>query len=650
MAGFARLNQYTESDIPEGRGYVQAAEQNTGGLLLEHLHSLWDHAPQPVWVHQQLRLIYVNPAIVAALGASSADDLLGRSPLNFLAADSHDAVKTRMESVRRNGGAVPTLEITFQRLDNSPFSAHGVAWAIEVAGQPAVQASFYDTTPLSRAEAALRESEHSRAQVIEILPQLVWTAYPDGSIEYFNQRWYDYTGAPPGQSVGYGWKEILHPDDLEYTVSAWLGAVQTGGDYDIEYRLRRHDGEYRWFIGRANPLRDAEGRITRWFGTSTEIDDQRRTEERLRENEARFRTATRAVSDLLWTNDADGLMQGEQPGWGAYTGQSQAEYQGYGWSKAVHPDDAQPTVDAWRTAVAAKRMFVFEHRVRRHDGIYRLFRIRALPVQRLDGSIREWVGVHTDITDRRAQVEEIRRLNAELEVRVRQRTAELETSNRELVAFSYSVSHDLRAPLRSIDGYSRALEEDAAALLTPQMQGYLERIRAGVQRMGGLIDALLQLSRVTRADLDSRDVDLSQMVLEAVEQVQRQQPDHALAAHIEPGLHGYGDSRLLQVAINNLVSNAFKFTAQTAEPQIWFGSRRRNDGVTEYYLRDNGAGFDMRQVEKLFQAFQRLHGEKDFPGSGIGLATVNRVIARHGGTVLAEGSPGQGATFFFTLG
>ncbi len=383
---------------------MQAAQQNTDIVRLAHLRVLWDRAPHPVWVHQNLRLVYVNQATVTALGATSANDLLGHSPLDFIAEESRSAVLARIQSMQQGGGAAPMTELSFKRLDGTPLPGQGVAWSIDFGGQPAIQASFYDSTAVSRAQAALLESERSRAQMIELLPQLVWTTAPDGTAEFFNQRWYDYTGLLPESSQGYGWAEALHPDDVERTVSGWSEAVGEDGHYEVEYRLRRADGTYRWFLARANPLRDAEGTITRWFGTSTDIDDQRRIEDRLRENEERFRTATRAVTELLWTNDADGLMHGEQEGWGAFTGQSQAEYQGYGWSKAVHPDDAQPTIATWNAAVAEKRMFVFEHRLRRHDGVYRLFRIRAMPILRQDGSIREWVGVHTDITERRAQL------------------------------------------------------------------------------------------------------------------------------------------------------------------------------------------------------------------------------------------------------
>ena len=246
-----------------------------------------------------------------------------------------------------------------------------------------------------------------------------------------------------------------------------------------------------------------------------------------------------------------------------------------------------------------------------------------------------------------ASAAEILELNAVLEDRVQQRTAELESTNRELEAFSYSVSHDLRAPLRSVDGFSVALAEDYGHLLEGDGKHYLTRIRVGVQRMGQLIDALLQLSRITRAEFSTESVDLSALATSVADEIGHALPERALAFSIEPGLHAQGDPRLLRVVFENMFGNAAKFTGKVAEARIafgWSGERKA------YYIRDNGAGFDQHYAGKLFVAFQRLHGDKDFQGSGIGLATVGRVIARHHGTVSAEAVVGQGATFWFTLG
>jgi signal transduction histidine kinase len=253
------------------------------------------------------------------------------------------------------------------------------------------------------------------------------------------------------------------------------------------------------------------------------------------------------------------------------------------------------------------------------------------------------------IADRSA---EIALLNADLEKRVELRTKELETSNKELEAFSYSVSHDLRAPLRTIDGFSLALQEDFADKLTGEGQDYINRVRSGVQRMGSLIDALLQLSRVTRSELQHEDVDLSQLATLVYQELKAAEPGRSVTFTVQPGLHANGDSRLLRNVFENLIGNALKFTSKISDPRIEFGSRRGTGelaGKTVYFIQDNGAGFDMQYVDRLFTAFQRLHGDRDFKGSGIGLATVSRIIRRHHGIIGATSEPGKGANFYFTL-
>ncbi len=246
-----------------------------------------------------------------------------------------------------------------------------------------------------------------------------------------------------------------------------------------------------------------------------------------------------------------------------------------------------------------------------------------------------------------ASTAQIQLLNDVLEERVHQRTAELETTNRELEAFSYSVSHDLRAPLRSVDGFSVALAEDYGHLLEGDGKHYLTRIRVGVQRMGQLIDAMLQLSRITRAEFSTETVDLSALAGSVADEIAQALPDRAIAFAIEPGLLADGDPRLLRVIFENMFGNAAKFTGKTQHAQIAFGW---SAGRKAYFIRDNGAGFDQQYAGKLFVAFQRLHGDRDFQGSGIGLATVARVIRRHHGTIQAEGIVGKGAAFWFTLG
>jgi signal transduction histidine kinase len=246
-----------------------------------------------------------------------------------------------------------------------------------------------------------------------------------------------------------------------------------------------------------------------------------------------------------------------------------------------------------------------------------------------------------------ARADEVRSLNATLEDRVKVRTAELETINRELEAFSYSVSHDLRAPLRTIDGFSLALEEDYASAVDDAGRDYIRRVRGGVQRMGQLIDALLQLSRITRAEINQEDFDISQIAESIASDLREENRGREIIFKIEGGLKAFADPKLIRVALENLFGNAVKFSSKVPAPVVEFGwdSRQR-----AWYIRDNGAGFNMIYEDKLFNAFNRLHGDKDFKGSGIGLATVARVIHRHHGRIWADSAVDRGATFWFTLG
>jgi PAS domain S-box-containing protein len=249
-----------------------------------------------------------------------------------------------------------------------------------------------------------------------------------------------------------------------------------------------------------------------------------------------------------------------------------------------------------------------------------------------------------DITDRKQAEENIEQLNQEL----KQRAAQLEAANAELESFSYSVSHDLRAPLRSIDGFSHILIEDYGKQLPPEAINYLERVRAAAKRMADLIDDLLKLARVTRSPLQPKLTNLSTMVENISNGIKEENPARNVSLSIVPDLMVSGDPHLLYIALENLVSNAWKFTSKKDHAVIEFGQQSKVNERT-FFIRDNGTGFDMAYVNKLFGVFQRLHSISDFPGTGVGLATVHRIITIHGGRIWAEAEEGKGATFFFTL-
>jgi PAS domain S-box-containing protein len=272
-----------------------------------------------------------------------------------------------------------------------------------------------------------------------------------------------------------------------------------------------------------------------------------------------------------------------------------------------------------------------------------------IPLRDSKGEVCGVIGTYMDITERKQAVEMIRRLNAELEQRVHDRTAQLEASNKELEAFAYSVSHDLRAPLRALDGFSAILLSEEADRLSDAGRQHLRRIGEASRRMGQLIDDLLNLSRIARHDMARQTVDLSVIARQIAAELQNSDPQRQVEFVIPPGIVADGDAHLLRIILVNLLGNAWKFTAPRAQARIELGAIDQ-DGRRVVFVRDNGVGFDMAYADKLYKPFQRLHGMSEFPGTGIGLATVQRILARHGGRVWAEAAVDQGAVFYFTVG
>ena len=377
-----------------------------------------------------------------------------------------------------------------------------------------------------------------------------------------------------------------------------------------------------------------------------DVTERRRADETIRASEAKFRMLLDLAPDAIVIVDGEGrivLVNGEAQRLFAY---SEAEMLG-------QPVELLLPESARGGHVAHRRGYVASPRTRpmgsglalagrRKDGGEFPVEISLAPMSTADGMLI--MAAVRDVSDRRAAERHIKVLNEDLERRV----AELAAVNKELEAFSYSVSHDLRAPLRSIDGFSQALAEEYAHVLTDEGRDYVRRVRAATQRMGELIDDLLNLARVTRREMRRESVDLSALARAIGVQLRRNEPGRQVTLTIQDGLVVAGDPHLLRLVLENLIGNAWKFTGTQTEARIEFGMLRQ-DGAPVYYVRDNGVGFDMAYSEKLFGAFQRLHAMTEFPGTGIGLATVQRIINRHGGRVWAEAELGKGATFLFTL-
>lgn len=428
-----------------------------------------------------------------------------------------------------------------------------------------------------------------------------------------------------------------------------LKALESGRAIEIEEQVPQEDGIHT-YISIKCPIYGPDGKAYALCGISTDITDRKRAEEALRRSEESLTNAQRIArlgnwdldvikNELVWSDEVYRIF-------GVAPKEFGASYDAF--LSYVHPDDRVYVASEVRKAFYEKKPYSIDHRII-VEGEVRIVHAQGEVAFDENGAPVRMSGTVQDITERKRIEDELRKLNEELEKRVADRTVEIEAANRELEAFSYSVAHDLRAPLRIIGGFTRVLLEKHFEGFDREGREYLARIGAASTRMEELIDDLLALSQVIRAEMRREEVDLSEMARAIAFDLKKSEPGRNVEFIIEDGLTARGDERLLRLMLENLFGNAWKFTGRKPEAKIEFRSGGKIDGRTAYFVRDNGAGFNMKYAERLFSAFQRLHSADEFPGTGIGLATVYRIVKRHGGKVWAEGETGRGATFYFTL-
>jgi signal transduction histidine kinase len=461
---------------------------------------------------------------------------------------------------------------------------------------------------------------------------------------------------PPTANLG-AFLAGVHADDVQHVSQLFRDCVEGRADsFEVTYRRVRPEGT-RWIDARARMFTREGRRVV--VGTYRDVTERVEADRRARETHERLRTIASQVPGVVYEfkQHPDGRFSLPYASEGLYAlfgaKAEQVVDDASAALNSIHPDDLPRVLDSLVTSARDGKQWSLEFRVMT-GGQTRWLYGTAVPSHLPDGCI-VWHGFTSDVTQRRLMEEEVRaseeryrQLSAELEQRVAERTIDLANANKELEAFSYSVSHDLRAPLRSVDGFSQALLEDLGDKLDATTRSHLDIIRAESQRMGHLIDDLLGLARWSRKVLNRGPVELSALANETIAALRTREPERQVSMIVASPLAAYGDEGLLRIVLNNLIGNAWKFTRRTAEPRIEVGEQRI-DGRRTFFVRDNGVGFDMKYASKLFEAFQRMHRAEDFEGSGVGLATVKRIIHRHGGTLWAEAEPDRGATFFFTL-
>jgi two-component system CheB/CheR fusion protein len=538
-------------------------------------------------------------------------------------------------------------QVHLLRISPCNFSSRGASGAI---------VSVVDTTALISAEREVRRSSERLMAVMNNRAALLTVKDLRGRYEFANPAFCEFFGLDAGEVLGRQEYDLLSEDAAVLFRDRDLTALRSPEPIETQDTVRI-DGVEHQLLSIRFPLRDEAGEYDAVCTIATDITARVRAEELLRDSES----LNLAILDALPANvavlDQRGRIFLVNEAWRRFARENGAPPEANYWigtnymdtcnAPPTQPDVLATQARAGIAEVLAGRRASFALEYPCHAPTQQ--RWYVMHVIHLGSVSAAAVVVHSDITARMQMENELRGLNHDLEQRVNERTMRLNASNRELEAFAYSVSHDLKAPLRAIAGFSHALADDYGSVIDTQGHDYLKRIIAASTNMSSLIDELLQLSRLARSELHIEPVDLSAMARESCEQHCRANPERKAECLIAPEIRAAGDPRLLRVVVDNLLDNACKFTQPKPLAKIEFGMRER-DGKLVYFVRDNGVGFDMSYKDKLFLPFQRLHSSADFPGSGIGLANVWRIVQLHGGEIWAESTQGYGATFYFTLG
>jgi PAS domain S-box-containing protein len=540
-------------------------------------------------------------------------------------------------------GRTKSFEMILRNRAGEARTVHLFAETLELDGEQHVLALHYDITERRRAEEELRKL--SRA--VEQSPVSIVITDKTGSIEYVNPRVEAVTGYAKAELIGQN-PRLFQSGQTPHGVYEQLWqTIAQGGEWHGELCNRKKDGELYWEYASISGLVDERGEIAHFIAVKEDITQRKQIEEELRRSEDKFAKIFHACPlpiSFAFLRD------------GRYLDVNEAYTQAYGWTREQIVGHTSLEIGLWPTAQEREKWmkkFVAEGRTKDYEVTLHNSagepRSVLLSAETLEiGGEQCVLSLVYDISERKRAEDEVRRLAAELESRVRERTAELTAANKELESFAYSVSHDLRAPLRGINGFSALLLDEYGDKLDNAGHEYLSRIRRAAIRLDTLINDLLQLSRLTRQEMRREAVDLSKLVREILDERMRSEPQREVDVRVQPMCAVYGDPQLLRVVLENLIDNAWKYTKNVAPAQIEFGRQAGADDHP-FFVRDNGAGFDMNYANRLFQLFQRLHREEEFQGTGVGLSIAKRLIERHGGHIWATGKLGEGATFYFTL-
>lgn len=676
-----RRTEQTLADLRTANEQL-ADSQRESAAALARLNAFIDNAPVGIaFFDEKLHAVKANQPLLQVGAAEAAD---GRTPRELFRDFPADVLAEIDQAVATNTPLANRLVETGTAADMKVWQLSVFPIRHEYGFSLGLGVIAKDATEQQLAERRVKESESRFRTLAEAMPQIVWTARPDGHREYYNARWYEYTGLSPAESLGEGWPAALHPDDAARGAARWRRSVETGEFYEIEYRFRRRDGAHRWFIGRATAVRDEAGRVVRWLGTCTDIDDFRKATDEARSNLERFRALTEAIPQLVWNADANRDATYFNTRWREYTGMAAVPASSFWWDHVTHPDDLPEMQAAWgRVTRGEPAAFETEIRVRRAaDGLYRWFQAAVVPLRRPDGSVDQWIGSLSDIDDQKREAERLEgrvkeqtavlqltnetlrtevaeRLQAEEQVRTV--ALELRRSNDELEKFAYVASHDLQEPLRKIQAFGDRLATKFRDQVGDQGREYIDRMLASAGRMRTLINDLLAFSRVSSQGRAVARVDLGHELAEVLSDLEVRIAETGADVAAGPLPTVEADGLQMRQLFQNLIANALKFRTPDVPPRIAVSATRTADLPTDadpppptydgvrITVADNGIGFEQTYADQIFEVFQRLHAKHEFEGTGIGLAVCRKIVERHAGAITARGTLGQGAVFIVDL-
>jgi PAS domain S-box-containing protein len=488
-------------------------------------------------------------------------------------------------------------------------------------------------------------------RVVETASLGIWVLDERSVTTFASGRMAELLGYGSAELVGRLFEDFVLPEEMD-DHRARVAEAHAGRSASYQRRLRRKDGRTLWAVVAATPRHDAEGRFTGTFALVTDVSERVKSEAA----QARFlQILMDAMPHPVYYKDRGGKYLGCNKAFEKTMGLAKDRVVGKTVFDVFPGPNAARAHEMDEALLASSGVQFYESDLQTHSGAGGPALFQKATFEGADGTVAGIIGSIVDLTDLKRVETDVRQLNDELEARVRDRTHELLAANRELESFAYSVSHDLRAPLRAIASFSQLVQAEGGTLLPDGSRGYLERVVRAAQKLSRLIDTLLGLHRIARQEIHPQPFDLSAAAGEIARELLAGQPGRSVDLVVAEGLQAEGDPELLRILLRILLDNALKFTSTRERPHVEIGAATGiPPGETGerrvYFVRDNGAGFDMAYADKLFGPFQRLHTEAEFPGSGIGLATAQRIVHRHGGTIWAEAAPERGATFSFTLG